>query len=419
MKKINFFAVIAMVFAVTMGFSSCDDGYDEWFDEAMQNQPSDDNNNGDDDNNDENNADDSDWGTIMEKTYGYLGDNEWPSVITLQKKDGSTVTFEVNLPFAYNEWQDEYLTTEDSIRTEFVEVAQADTTCSAWEKDGKGNYLRKVIRTQVINFSKFTRTITSESWEAYRMINGKQEYYKTGSTSLSFNQYSDFIQEISEIVVDSTIYEREINFVETAITYHTETFYVSANTTIDRKIGTIEDDSDDNNSEEPEGMPDADLVVDKIVRISNITSSPIYISKDDVEWHKVSFIETTDKYYVYVDGIQNCSWNKSDLAISDKYNSVVYEPTSKQWIPAVLTVTADEWRYVCQFADCSYKEVGITTHSALSSGVKNFTENNTAEVSPWVKTIIDSRTYNGKQWTKVSGFNVDGKITITYTVAEK
>jgi hypothetical protein len=155
------------------------------------------------------------------------------------------------------------------------------------------------------------------------------------------------------------------------------------------------------------------------VKVSNITSSPIYVSIDKVEWHNVSFIETTDKYYVYVDGIRNCSWNKTDLAASDKYNSVVYEPTRKQWIPAVLTVDAEGWDYVCEFADHSYKQVGVSMIQACSSGIKNFTENNTAEVSPFVKTIIDSRTYNGKQWTKVSGFNVDGKITITYTVAEK
>ena len=412
MKKINFFAIIAMVFAVTMGFTSCS-GYDE-MDEMLENLPSDDKNN----DNDDANEDDGDWGTIMEKTYGYIGNNEWPSVIELQKKDGSTVKFEVNLPFSYTEWQDEYLTTEDSVRSEFIQVMEADTVCSTWEKDENGNYLRKITRTQVIIFSKFTRTITSESWEAYRMINGKQEYYKMGSTSLSFNPYSGHTQNVSEIVVDSVIYERETNLVEATIKYYTESYLLSANTIIDREVGVIEDDNN-GNDEKPEEMPNADLVVDKIVRISNITSSPIYISKDDVEWHKVSFVETTDKYYVYVDGIQNCSWNKSDLATSDIYNSVVYEPTRKQWIPAVLTVTADEWRYVCQFADYSYKEVGITTHSALSSGVKNFTENNTAEVSPWVKTIIDTRTYNGKQWAKVSGFNVDGKITITYTVAEK
>jgi uncharacterized protein YrzB (UPF0473 family) len=414
MKKIIFFAIFAMM---SMCFSGCS-GYDE-MDEMLENIPSDDNPNGNDDNNDENNADNSDsnWGSIMEKTYGHLGDDKWPSTIKLQDNDGVEVIFEVNLPFSYTEWQDEYLTNEDSVRSEFIQVMEADTVCSTWEKDENGNYLRKITRTQVINFSKFTRTITSESWEAYRMINGKQEYYKTGSTSLSFNPYADHISDISEIVMDSVIYERENNFVGANIKYYTESFEIGANTVIDREIGVIEDDNGDN--EKPEEMPTADLTVDKIVKVSNITSSPIYVSIDKVEWHNVSFIETTDKYYVYVDGIRNCSWNKTDLAASDKYNSVVYEPTRKQWIPAVLTVDSEGWDYVCEFVDHSYKQVGVSMIQACSSGIKNFTENNTAEVSPFVKTIIDSRTYNGKQWTKVSGFNVDGNITITYTVAEK
>jgi len=418
MKKLNFFAVLAMALFSCV-FVSCEK--DEAFEfeyNKIQNEdkPSngDDNNGNGDDNNDP--QPEGDKGTIIEKTFGQVGE-EWPSVIKLQTNDGSIVEFKVNLPLEYTLGEDEYLETTDSLASAFVSKSQADTDSTEWTKDENGNYLRKITRTQTFVFSKFTRTLTSSHWEAYRYINGKQEYFKTSQEVAEFNQFTDFYQEVEEWEdAEKNVYETETNEVTVRILFNNSYFKTSATTFIDRFVKSAdENDTPENNDD----MPNADLKVDKIVKVSDITKSPIYISKDKVEWHDVSFVETSNKFYIYVDGKLNSSWDKSKLAKDDNYNTVMFEATSKQWIPAILTVDNEGWTYVCAFADGTSKHVGMSMEAALINDIKSFTENNTAEVSPFVKTVKDERNYNGKMYVKVSGYNVDGDVNITYTVAEQ
>ena len=429
MKKFNILAVLSMVLfsCVCLCVTSCSK-YEEIEEIMEQNNPPQNPDNGDDNGNDENNEPEGDWGTIIEKTYGYLGEDQWPSTIKLQKSDGSEVVFKVNLPFTLTEWTDEYLTTEDETPSEFVEVCEADTACTAWSKDSEGNYLRKVTRTQSIKFKKFTRTITSESWEAYRFINGKEEYFKTGNTTLSFNPYSGHSQELTEVTKDGIKYEREANLVNATIKFHTESYELSAYTYIDREIGENggddngndngDDNGGNNDGDEPE-MPEADKYFDDIVKVSEITCSPIYVAKDKVNWYRVSFVETSDEYIIYVDGKYNDTWKKSELYVYDKYDSAVYNPTLKRWMPAVLTDIGTEWKWAWQFSDGSYDHIATTMNVAVSSGIKNLAEDNNAKVTPRVKTVIVDREYSGKKWYQVNGYNIDNQVTITYTVAEK
>ena len=399
MKTFKFFIAIIAIFSV-VNFSSCTSAFDE--EEFLISRP--DNKPDGEDNNKE-----GDWGTIIEKTFGTSADN-WTSKIVLQKQDGSIVEFKVNLPFNCDLGGDEYTTTETTDASAFVELAAADTTSTPWTADGNGNYLRKIIRTQVVKFSKFTRTLVSSHWEAYRFINGKKEYFETATEKANFNRND---QNVSKIENNNKKYERESNLVSMALVFNRENFEVSATTFVDRELKS------DETPDTPEVMPDADLTVEQIVKVSELTSSPEYNASNNkiIKWHTVGLIETTDKYYVYVDGAISTSWKKSSLANSSKYNSAMLDGDS--WVPAIVSMDTKGWTYICQYADNSYKTRTVDMNLALSSGIKNFTKNNAAEVSPFVKTVVDTKTYNGKKFVSVSAYNVDGKMYLAYTVAEK
>lgn len=421
MRKINFLAVLATMLFSCAIFTSCEK--DESFEFEYNKIQKEDTSTGNDDNNDNGNegnndpTPEGDKGTIVEKYFGQVGD-EWPSVIKLQLQDSTIVEFKVNLPLEYTLGEDEYLETTDSLASAFVSKSQADTDSTEWTKDKSGNYLRKITRTQTFTFSKFTRTLTSSHWEAYRYINGKQEFFKTSSEVAEFNQFTDYSRDVEEWEDENKdLYETETNEVTVRILFNNSYFKTSATTYIDRFIKSADEENVPENKDE---MPEADLKVDnKILKVSDITKSPIYISKDKVEWYNVSFVETSNKFYIYVDGKLDSSWDKSRLAKDDNYNTVMFEADSKQWIPAILSISNEGWSYVCGYADGTCKELGMPMHLALSSGIKSFTENNTAEVSPLVKTVKDERSYNGKLYVKVSGYNVDGDVHITYTVAEQ
>lgn len=430
MKKFNILAVLSMVLfsCVCIITSSCSSYADDIEEICNQNPPQNPDDNGNDEGEDENNEPEGDWGTVIEKTYGYLGEDQWPSTIALQKSDGSEVVFSVNLPFSFTEWEDVYFTTEDETPSEFVEVCEADTVCTDWQKDSEGNYLRKVTRSQVIKFTKFTRTITSESWEAYRFINGKEEYFKTGNTTLSFNPYSGHSQELTEVTKDGIKYEREANLVNATIKFHTESYKLSAYTYIDREVGEDKGDGDDNgdnnggnnDGDKPnETMPEATLSVAKIVKISDLTSSPKYnLAGTGIEhWHTVALVEDEEKFYIYVDGSFVKEWNKSEFR-SGNYNSAMLD--NGVWIPALLKLDNNGgWNYTSEPVNGSPKYRTMSKELALFSNIKNFTKNGTAETSPFVKTTTDTKTYGDKNYISVYGFKVDGSIYTAFTVAEK
>lgn len=407
MKTNKFFAVIMTVISMLSiaSFSSCS-GYDEDMEEMMKpvnpNNP---------DNNDGNNKHEGDWGTILDKYFGQETDGKWMSVIVLQKEDGSIVEFKEELPFEYSLGDDEYTTTDNANASVFVETAAADTTSTPWVKTANGNYKRTINRTQQFIFSKFNRTLTSSHCEAYRYINGKQEAFITAIETASFRNLE---QGTSEIEKDSKNYSRESNLVTVTLTFHKSTFETSATTYVDREIAKED-------VEEPEtpNMPDATLTVDNIVKVTTLTSSPEYNANNTkiVKWHTVGLVETSSKYFVYVDGKFTTQWNKNELAASSKYNSAMLENGS--WVPAVISMDNGGWSYTCEYANGSYKMRTVSKQLALTSGIKNFTENNSAEVNPFVKTIVDTKEYNGKKYISVSGYTVDAKMYLAYTVAEK
>lgn len=401
---VNIFTMIfAAIFIAIM--CSCS-GYDEDF-EIPTEKPTPstpDTPNGDDEKT-------GDWGTIMDKYFGQETDGKWMSVIVLQKEDGSVVEFREELPFEYSLGGDEYTTTTSADASVFVGMGVADTTSTNWVKTSNGNYKRTINRTQVFEFSKFSRTLVSSHCEAYRYINGKPEQFLTAEETASFKNLA---QGTSEVEKDSKNYSRESNLVTVSLVFHKSTFETSATTYVDREIEKEEVEE----PTQPE-MPDATLTVDNIVKVTELTSSPEYNANNTkiVKWHTVGLVETSSKYFVYVDGKFVSEWKKTELATSSKYNSAMLENGS--WVPAIITMDKAGWSYTCEYANGSYKMRTVSQQLAVASGIKNFTKNNTAEVSPFVKTIIDTKEYSGKKYMTVSGYNVDGGMYLAYTVAEK
>ena len=169
--------------------------------------------------------------------------------------------------------------------------------------------------------------------------------------------------------------------------------------------------------EKEEKMPDADLYVGKLIKATDIVASPVWAGNEKIgAWAKTSLVEDETSYHIWVDGKFIRSVSKSTLA-GGNYNAAMLD--GDVWVPCLCQKKNGGINYAVEYSDGSYKIHTVDENLALSSGLKNFTKNDVAAQTPFVKTTRESKTYNGKSWLKLTGYNVDGKPTISYTVAER
>ena len=84
--------------------------------------------------------------------------------------------------------------------------------------------------------------------------------------------------------------------------------------------------------------------------------------------------------------------------------------------PALVSVDATGWTYVAETKTGIEFSVEMWDHLAVSSGIKNFTKDNTAKPSPYVQHKAELKTVNGKKVLTVTCYNVDDKVTDVFTI---
>lgn len=403
----NFSFIAFLVFAMSFFFVSCDSAYE--LDKLAEQIPNGDKNPEENPNKDQ----EGDKGTVLDKTYGNV-DQEWPSRIYLQTQQGDTAIFEVNLPFEYTFGQDEYTKTNTSEASSFVEILTADTTSTQWQADGKGNFLRKVTYTRRVVFSKFERELTATWWEAYRIINGKQENFLSGKIA---NPYvTNLEQDYYEYVNEEKKYEREKNNISLSFVFHKKNYEIKATTFVDRFLGEVEGENGENKdpeNQEPEKMPAAQVYIEDDVQFMYWTK---VFDVNANRWRDALMFKSSSYYYPVVDGTLY-KVKASSIAKTDKYNGVVFAKGS--YLPALITVDGAGWTTIGQYSDGTPITQSHDMKNAEIDGIKNFSQTDHAKVTPFVKVSVEEKTYDGKQFWSINGIDVNGKIFASYTVAEK
>jgi len=287
-----------------------------------------------------------------------------------------------------------------------------NTTYGEWYDDKQGNKLRKVTLTAEVKTSEFSKTLTMSRREAYCTVDGREHSFKSHNMSATFKSLD--VVETKEVTRNDSIFEQKtyrLTFITkfAVSSQNVRTYEVSATHTVESFVKLVE---------KEEKMPNADLYVGKLIKATDIVAFPVWVSNDKIQgWSKGSLVEDEKVYHMWVDGRFVGSYEKSKLS-GTNYNAVMLD--GKDYVPCLCKPDGKEgFYYAVEYADGSYKIQTVDERLAVSSGLKNFTKDNVASQTPYVKTTRESKTYNGKAWMKLTCYNVDGKPTLSYTVAER
>lgn len=292
-----------------------------------------------------------------------------------------------------------------------------NTTYGEYEKDAEGNMLRKVTNTFSFPTTEFAKTLTVTHYEGYSIVNGRENAFKSHTISASFISL-DSISGVEFVSNDSVYCDVTYRLVAAvkaiASSRNIKTYNVEATHVVRSFVRLVE---------KEEKMPSADVYVDKIIKVYELVASPQFTGSGNnykiSKWFKTGLVETPDSYFIFIDGRLNREVKKSEMWSSDKYNSAILHSDNK-WYPCWCKSDGKGgWYYTFAFANKTEYHQDIDTNLLVASGLQNLTKDDRAEQTPFIKTSIEKKTYSGKLWVKVTGFDVNNKPVISYTVAEK
>lgn len=364
----------------------------------------------------------SDWGTPVKNNLIPIGEptatsHMWHGVQVFYNENNDSLVRTAQMPFGYEMTPatgfSQAKTKEDAVYTGSNSYSSNSTTKSygEWFKDAEGNMLRKVTNIFSFPTSEFNKTLTVTHYEGYSTVNGREHSFKSPSISASFKSLT--VTDSKEVTRNDSIFMQK-TYTLTAVAKFTissqnvRNYDVSATHVVESFVKMVE---------KEEKMPDADLYVGKLIKATDIVASPVWAGNEKIgAWAKTSLVEDETSYHIWVDGKFIRSVSKSTLA-GGNYNAAMLD--GDVWVPCLCQKKNGGINYAVEYADGSYKIHTVDENLALSSGLKNFTKDNVAAQTPFVKTTREQKTYNGKSWLKLTGYNVDGKPTISYTVAER
>jgi len=286
-----------------------------------------------------------------------------------------------------------------------------NTTYGEWYDDAQGNKLRKVTMAFEVKTSEFSKTLIMSRRDASCVVDGREHAFKSHTMSATFKSLD--VVETKEVERNDSIFEQKtyrltFNCKFAVSSTNVRTYEVFATHTVESFVRLVV---------KEETMPAADLYVGKLIKATDIVASPVWAGNEKIgAWAKTSLVEDETSYHIWVDGKFVRTVAKSSLA-GGNYNAAMLD--GDVWVPCLCQKKNGGINYAVEYADGSYKIHTVDENLALSSGLKNFTKDNVAAQTPYVKTTRESKKYNGKSWLKLTGYNVDGKPTISYTVAEK
>jgi hypothetical protein len=292
-----------------------------------------------------------------------------------------------------------------------ISLNSTNTTYGEYYTDAEGNKLRQVTLTAELKTSEFNKTLTMSRREAWAQVNGREHAFLSHNMSASFKSLD--VVETKEVERNDSIFEQKTyrlvfitKFAVSAM--NVRTYEVFATHTVEAFVKMVE---------KEEKMPAADLYVGKLIKATDVVASPVWAGNEKIgAWAKTSLVEDETSYHIWVDGKFVRTVAKSTLSGSN-YNAAMMD--GDVWVPCLCQKKNGALIYAVEYADGSYKIHTVDENLALSSGLKNFTKNDVAAQTPFVKTTREQKTYNGKAWMKLTCYNVDGKPTLSYTVAER
>jgi len=296
-----------------------------------------------------------------------------------------------------------------------ISLNSQNTTYGEYYTDSEGNTLRKVTLTAEVKTTEFSKTLTMSRRDASCVVDGRTHSFKSHTMSASFKSLD--VVETKEVERNDSIFEQKTYRLTLTTKFAVSTqnvrmYDVSATHVVESFVKVKEKDQ-----KSEETMPNADLYVGKLIKATDVVASPIWAGNERISrWAKTSLVEDNDSYHIWVDGSFVRTVKKSSLRGSN-YNAAMMD--GDVWVPCLCQKKDGGLNYAVEYADGSYKIHTVDENLALSSGLKNFTKDNVAAQTPFVKTLREQKTYNGKVWLKLTCYNVDGKPTLSYTVAEK
>lgn len=276
-------------------------------------------------------------------------------------------------------------------------------------KDRYGNLVKRHSYTQPFLFNNFTHSI-SGAWTTGRVLygNGKEESYLPED-----GLYYDMSYQVSDtvhFVKNDSIFAREdvkikytATLKKTAKTTSWQSWTKEATVTVISFIGLVE--------KEPE-IPSANHYGAGINWHAE-KGNRVY---DGTNWHDAFLFASETNYYILVhyykvdkNGKESKTGKvdfftiaKNEMAKSDKYNGVMYDPNKGKFIPAVISPDGADWVLGSYYADGTDVKEARQQNEADMSGIKNQPENHNVKATPWIQVNWGPTQYKGKNYYNMS-----------------
>lgn len=296
--------------------------------------------------------------------------------------------------------------------TEFSEVKNTNET------NGMEHgivYRRKISSKTNFKFTDFDEVLSSFHHEAYIVINGKDFQFLSPSESIAQGQHAQ------NTTVNGNI-STEKNTVKAEITFNQELFHAAGIVNVLREIK-----NENQGGETPEDPKEPETPVaddntipsewGEIVNVMDVTRICEIVGKTPV-WHTCLTIKTTKgqlrvidkKWKTVTSAFMSFDevYDDSRMSSGAYRNGIVY--------PAMISIDNSGWTYVAETKKGISFAVEMSDQLAVSSGIKNFTKDNTAKPTPLVQYNSEFKTVNGKKILTVTCYNVDDEVTDVFTI---
>lgn len=336
------------------------------------------------------------------------------------------LTFWVSMPFGWEfpkEWSKNVSSEGPSKFVSLVQDANPSMTEFAEVKNTNETngmehgivYRRKISSKTNFKFTDFDEVLSSFHHESYIKINGKDFQFLSPSESIAQGQHAQ------NTTVNGNI-STEKNTVKAEITFNQELFHAAGIVNVLREIK-----NENQGGETPEDPKEPETPVaddntipsewGEIVNVMDVTRICEIVGKTPV-WHTCLTIKTTKgqlrvidkKWKTVTSAFMSFDevYDDSRMSSGAYRNGIVY--------PAMISIDNSGWTYVAETKKGISFAVEMSDQLAVSSGIKNFTKDNTAKPTPLVQYNSEFKTVNGKKILTVTCYNVDDEVTDVFTI---
>ncbi len=344
-------------------------------------------------------------------------------ICTWNNGETEEMTFWVNEPFGYEfpaEWSTNSTKEGPSkfarlaqdnnpSKTEYKETSETNAT-----NYGKV-YRRKVSAKTSFVFTDFEEVLSSYHHESYLVINGKDFPFLSPSESIAQGVHGQ------NTSVNGNI-STEKNTVKAEISFNKQLFHAAGIVNVLREVKNDKPETPEepNEPSDPTVTPDENTIPSEwgeITGVMGVTRICEMIGNAP-KWHTCLTIKTTKGQLRVIDkawkNVTSAFMSFNEVYDDNRMLSGAYRNGTVY--PALVSVDATGWTYVAETKTGIEFSVEMSDQLAVSSGIKNFTKDNTAKPSPYVQHKAEFKTVNGKKVLTVTCYNVDDKVTDVFTI---